>query len=62
LDIQRLLQNLKNIKVRCWDCKFFRLDDEEKPFCIFEDRCDIESYLALKPILKLPYFEFKEDL
>lgn len=30
-------------QVYCVKCKFFRLCDERKPYCIYENECDIND-------------------
>ena len=35
------LENLIAQHVYCWDCTFFRIDDEERPYCYHENECNI---------------------
>lgn len=43
--------------VYCTECKYFRLDDEYIPYCLFEDKCDIWFYEDGRPLEKRPYYE-----
>jgi hypothetical protein len=43
--------------VYCTNCEHFRLDDEEKPYCHFEDICDIEDCKNSKSYLERPMYE-----
>ena len=41
----------KDTHVYCTNCKWFRIDDEDIPYCPFEDICDIgncEDSMAYK--------------
>jgi len=51
-----------NTHVYCTDCKWFRLDDGKKPYCVYEDICDIWNCEDSKPFRERPYYEFKIGL
>jgi hypothetical protein len=42
--------------VYCTDCTNFRLCDEEIPYCVFEDKCDINDCEDSKAFIYRPYF------
>ncbi len=48
----------KNQHVYCTDCFNFRLCDEEKPYCIYEDKCNINDCDDGKPFNERPCFEY----
>lgn len=37
------MNDIINNMVYCTDCFYFRLDDESLPYCIFENKCDINN-------------------
>lgn len=43
--------------VYCTNCFNFRLDDEELPYCCFENKCDINDCEDSKPFKERPYYE-----
>ena len=47
----------KDTHVYCTHCKHFRLDDEDKPYCPFEDECDIWDCEDSKPYEQRPIYE-----
>ena len=47
--------------VYCTNCSYFRLCDESKPYCIFENKCDINDYGDSKPISERPYYDSNDD-
>jgi len=49
----------ENMHVYCTDCKYFRLDDENKPYCPFESECDIWNCEDSKSLLDRPKYEDK---
>lgn len=48
--------------VYCTQCKWFRLDDEEIPYCPWEDRCEIRNCEDSMRFEDRPYWEIKETL
>jgi hypothetical protein len=46
--------------VYCTKCKWFRLDDEEIPYCFFENECDIWDCEDSKPFRERPKYESRE--
>lgn len=48
--------------VYCTHCKYFRVDDEEKPYCPFEDKCDIWDCEDSKDINLRPYYELNKQM
>lgn len=46
-------------QVYCTDCKWFRLDDEEIPYCPFEDKCDINNCEDSRSFLDRPCYKSK---
>lgn len=47
----------KDEHVYCTDCKHFRLDDEYKQYCPFEEECDIWNCEDSKPFSERPKYE-----
>lgn len=44
--------------VYCTNCKHLRLDDEEIPYCQFEEKeCDIWDFNDSKPFKERPMYE-----
>ena len=50
---------MKDKQVYCTDCIHFRLCDEGIPYCINEDKCDIEN---CEDSMSLEYRPFYEEL
>lgn len=48
-----------NEHVYCINCFYFRLDDEELPYCVYEDKCDINNCEDSRPCKERPYYEEK---
>ncbi|MDD4188453.1 MAG: hypothetical protein PHX04_06870 [Bacilli bacterium] len=46
--------------VYCTDCKWFRTDDEELPYCPYEDECNIWGCEDSKQFKYRPHYETKE--
>ena len=42
--------------VYCTRCKHFRLDNEEIPYCPFEDECDINDCEDSSPFIERPHY------
>ena len=54
----RHLQEAMNSYVYCTDCKHFRLDDEEIPYCPYEEKeCDIRDCEDSRPFKERPMYE-----
>lgn len=49
----------ENTHVYCVDCKWFRTDDEYKPYCPFEEECDIWNCEDSKPFRERPRYKEK---
>ena len=50
-----------NIPVYCTNCKHFRLDDEEIPYCPYEEKeCDIRDCEDSRPLRERPMYEERE--
>jgi hypothetical protein len=47
--------------VYCVNCKWFRLDDEEKPYCYYESECDIWNCEDNRPFKERPKYEERID-
>jgi hypothetical protein len=47
--------------VYCTDCKHFRLCDENIPYCIYEDKCDINNPEDSISYICRSYFELRES-
>jgi hypothetical protein len=45
-----------SVHVYCTHCKHFRLDDEEIPYCPYEDKCDINNCEDSMPLVERPYY------
>jgi len=43
--------------VYCTQCKWFRLDDEDIPYCPWEDRCEIRNCEDSMQFRDRPYWE-----
>ena len=43
--------------VYCTHCLYFRLDDKDKPYCPFEDKCDICDCEDSKPYSERPMYK-----
>ena len=43
--------------VYCTNCKHFRLDDEDTPYCPFEDECDIWDCEDSRRFAERPCYE-----
>lgn len=43
--------------VYCTECYYFRLCDEHKPYCIYENKCDINDPEDSKQLKYRPYYE-----
>lgn len=52
-------ESKKEEMVFCSDCYYFRLDDERKPYCPFENSCDINDWEKAKLKSQRPKFEMK---
>lgn len=46
--------------VYCTDCKWFKLDNEYIPYCIYEDQCNIWNCEDSKPFSERPKYEEKK--
>lgn len=46
-----------NTHVYCTNCFNFRLDNEELPYCYFENKCDINDFEDSRPFKERPYYE-----
>ena len=46
--------------VYCTNCKWFRIDDEDIPYCPFENICDIGNCEDSTPYKYRPHYEEKE--
>ena len=44
-------------QVYCTNCVHFKLSDEEIPYCINEDKCDITNCEDSAPIEDRPFYE-----
>lgn len=44
--------------VHCTDCKHFRLDDEYKPYCRYENKCDINNWQGGKELVDRPHYKY----
>lgn len=57
-----LLKVLKDIynSVYCTNCLHFRVCDEGLPYCINEDKCNINDYNKEKNISDRPFYILKE--
>jgi len=44
------------VHVYCTHCKHFRLDDEEIPYCYYEDKCNIKNCEDSMPLIERPYY------
>lgn len=53
LDFKR---NYNSRLVKCTDCFYFRLDDENIPYCLYENKCDIENPEDQFNVEFRPYF------
>lgn len=49
----------ENLCVYCTNCIHFRLDDEDLPYCMHEDKCNINDCEDSKPIKERPFYEEK---
>lgn len=49
----------ENKHVYCTNCFYFRLDDEELPYCVYEDKCNINNCEDSRPFKERPYYEEK---
>ncbi len=47
----------QNTYVYCTNCKWFRIDDNEIPYCPYEDQCDINDCEDSMSLNYRPYFE-----
>lgn len=47
----------KEHHVYCTSCIYFRLCDENKPYCIYENKCDINNCEDSKPYENRPHYE-----
>lgn len=47
----------ENEHVYCTDCKWFRLDDEELPYCVYEDTCNINNCEDSRPFKERPQYD-----
>ncbi|GEM_PF-3130382 len=45
--------------VYCANCQNFRTDDKDKPYCPFEDECDIWNCEDSRPFKERPRYEPK---
>ena len=43
--------------VYCTDCWYFRLCDENIPYCVHENECNIDDCYDNKPITERPKYE-----
>jgi hypothetical protein len=43
--------------VYCTDCLYFRLDDESKPYCMYENKCNINDCEDSKSFKERPCYE-----
>lgn len=50
----------KNKRVYCTECKYFRIDDENIPYCPFEDSCDIYDCEDSRRYSDRPMYESRE--
>jgi len=51
----------KNTHVYCTHCKWFRLDEEEIPYCFFENECDINNPKSDLTYDKRPKYEKRKN-
>lgn len=47
----------ENTHVYCTKCKWFRLCDEEIPYCLYSNECDIEDCEDSRPYKERPKYE-----
>lgn len=47
----------KDTYVYCTNCYNFRLDDEELPYCCYENKCDINDCEDGKTLKEKPYYD-----
>jgi hypothetical protein len=45
--------------VYCTRCKWFRLDDEEIPYCPYEEECNIWDCEDSKPYRERPKYQYR---
>ena len=43
----------------CTHCIYFSLDDKEIPYCIWENKCDINDCNDSRPFSERPHYEEK---
>ena len=48
--------------VYCTNCRYFRLCDEGLPYCMYENKCDINDCEDSKSLKERPYYEPREIL
>lgn len=60
-EIEESIRKIKDIHVYCTHCKHFRLDDEEIPYCPWEDRCDINDCEDSRPYGERPFYEERKE-
>ena len=60
-EIEKAIRKIKDTYVYCTYCKHFRLDDEEIPYCPWEDRCDINNYEDSRPYGERPFYEERKE-
>ena len=47
----------KNTHVYCTHCAYFRLDEEEIPYCFFENECNLDDCEDSRPYEERPKYE-----
>ena len=51
--------NDDNAHVCCTNCLYFRLCDEQLPYCMYENKCNINNYKDSMHIQKRPHYKSK---
>ena len=44
------------------NCRYFRLCDENLPYCMYENKCNINDCEDSKPLKERPYYEPRKVL